>query len=79
MGLGPVLRAGSPIHRPLVAALSQLEPDEADLGERCFRHSRLGWWLGFMGRRRKNGHLFGFGHRVRYGPVVHVQRLAALM
>ena len=79
MGRGPVLRAGSPIHRPLVAALSQLEPDEADLGERSFRHSGPRRWLGFMGCRRKNGHLFGFGHRVRYGPVVDVQRLAALM
>ena len=79
MGRGPVLRAGSPLLRPLVAALSQLEPDEADFGERCFRHSRLGWGLGFMGRRRKNGYLFGFGHRVRHSSMVDVQRLAALM
>lgn len=79
MGCGPVLRAGSPLHSTLVAALSQLEPDEADFGERCFRHSRLGWWSSFVGCRRKNGHLFGFGHRVWFGPVVDVQRLAALM
>ena len=79
MGLGPVLRAGSPLYSTLVAALSQLEPDEADLGERCFRHSRLGWWPSFVGCGRENGHLFGSRHRVRFGPVVDVQRLAALM
>ena len=79
MGRGTVLCAGSPLHRPLVAAFSQLEPYEADFGERSSRHCRLGWWLGFVGCGRKNGHLFGFGHRVRFGPVADVQGLAALM
>ena len=79
MGLGPVLRAGSPIHRPLVAALGQLELVATNRGEWCFGHSRLGWWSSFVGCGRKNGHLFGFGHRVRFGPVADVQGLAALM
>ena len=49
MGRGPVLRACGPFHSTLVAALSQLEPDEADFGKRCFGYGRLGWGLGFMG------------------------------
>ena len=31
-----------------------------------------------MGRRRKNGHLFGLGHHLRNHPVADVPRLAAI-
>ena len=78
MGCGPVLRAGGSLHRPLVAAFGQLELVETNGRERCFRFVGPRWRLGFMGRRRKNGHLFGSGHRVRHGPVADVQRLARL-
>ena len=78
MGGGPVLRARDSVCGPSVATVSQLELVETDRGERCSGHSGPSWRLGFMGRRRENGYVFGLGHRVRYGPMADVQRLAQL-
>ena len=72
MGGGPVLRARGSVCGPSVAAVGQLELAETDDGERCFRHGRPRWWLGFVGCGRKNGHVFGLGHRLWYRAVADV-------